>query len=145
MLMPRLSSRGFSLVELAIVVLVMGMLLTFMIPGFRSLSESYQLRGSADNIAAQFRLAREKAIGTGTSQTLQFRSPKIYRAVQGVTTVANWSLPLGISYSWDAGTDSNYTVSRDGRMDRSGTVILSDRRGHRDTVSVQLSGLVLSQ
>jgi len=140
------SSRGFSLVEMAIVVLVMGMLLTFAVPSIRSLSDSYQLRGAAENIAGQFRLAREKAIGTGVNQQLQFRSPKTFQALQGTTIVASWSLPTGISYVWVAGTtDSNYTVATDGRMDKSAKVILSDRRGYRDTISVQLSGLVLYQ
>jgi len=143
--MNRSSMRGFSLVEMAIVVLVMGMLLTFAIPSFRSLSDSYQLRGTAENIAGQFRLAREKAIGTGADQQLQFRSPKTYKSLQGASIVATWALPVGISYVWVTGTDSNYTVARDGRMDKSGLIILRDRRGYRDTISVQLSGLVLSQ
>src|SRR5205823_3541973 len=73
--MKRGSEQGFSLVELAIVVLVMGMLLTFAIPSYRSLSESYQLRGAAENIAGQLRLAREKAIGSGVTQQVQFSSP----------------------------------------------------------------------
>ncbi len=143
--MNRHPERGFSLIELAIVVLVMGLLLTFAIPPFRSLSDSYQLRGAAENIAGQFRLAREKAIGTGNSQQLQFRSPFSYSALQGGTTVASWTLPTGISYAWVAGTDSTYTVNHDGRIDRSGMVVLQNRRGNRDTVSIQLSGLVLSQ
>ncbi len=138
------SERGFSLVELAIVVLVMGLLLTFAIPSFHSLSQSYQLKGSAENIAAQFRLAREKAIGTSVNQQIQFRSPNLYRTLEGTRTVANWTLPRGISYQWITGTDSTYTVSRDGRMDRSGMIVLQDSRGYRDTVSIQLSGLVLS-
>ena len=143
--MNRRSEQGFSLVELAIVVLVMGMLLTFAIPSYRSLSESYQLRGAAENIAGQLRLAREKAIGTGITQKLQFSSPGSYSALQGATTVASWSLPLGISFNWGSGTDSTYHLAKDGRVDRSGMVILQDRRGNRDTVSIQLSGLVLSQ
>jgi prepilin-type N-terminal cleavage/methylation domain-containing protein len=145
MLMNPSSSRGFSLVEMAIVVLVMGMLLTFAVPSIRSLSDSYQLRGAAENIAGQFRLAREKAIGTGTDQLIQFRSPKTYKTLQGASTVATWSLPNHISYVWATGTDSNYTVAKDGRMDKSAKVILTDRRGYRDTISVQLSGLVLYQ
>jgi len=139
------SDRGFSLIELAIVVLVMGMLLSFMVPGFRRLSESYQLRGAAENVAGQFRLAREKAIGTGTSQTLLFTGLSSYGAQSGGTNVASWQLPRGVTFSWTAGTDSTYTLARDGRVDRSGTIILQDSRGNADTVSVQLSGLVLSQ
>lgn len=142
--MKALNSSGFSLVELAITLVVMGLILTFAIPSYQSLSQSYQLRGAAENVAGQFRIAREKAIGTGVQQQLVF-SGGSYSAKVGGTVVANWSLPRGVSYNWATGTDSNYTLATDGRMNKSGMVILQDTKGHQDTVSVQLSGLVLSQ
>ncbi len=64
------SVRGFSLVELAITLVVLGLLCTFSIPAFHRLSATYQLRGAAENVAGQLRLAREKAIATGQEQPI---------------------------------------------------------------------------
>jgi hypothetical protein len=36
-------------------------------------------------------------------------------------------------------------MNRDGRASASGNIILRDTRGYRDTVSVQMSGLVLTK
>jgi prepilin-type N-terminal cleavage/methylation domain-containing protein len=135
--------RGFSLIELAITVLVMGLVLAFGIPAFRSLSNSYQLHGAAENLAAQLRLAREKAISTGVEQPMHFVSSTTYHIhyPTGVATV--WTLPKGITFASGVGTW--FKMERDGRSNASGIVVLRDTRGNLDTVSVQLSGMVLTR
>jgi hypothetical protein len=55
---------------------------------------------------------------------------------------ATWNLPDGITY-YSVGV--NPTMTKDGRANASGDVILQNRRGSRDTVSVQMSGLVLTR
>jgi len=144
-------SRGFSMVELAITFLVLGLLLAFSIPAFQNISDSYRLHGAAENIAAQLRLAREKAIATGQDQTMHFNTDyppgtqydyHIHVNPPLGPVGACWALPKGISY---VGAPINPTMSRDGRSDVSGFVVLRDLRGNRDTVSVQLSGLVLTK
>ncbi len=141
------AERGFSLVELAIVLVVLGLLLGFSIPNFQSLSSTHQLRGATENIAGQLRLAREKAIGTGIAQPVSFKYNYLgqsdYRTTPASGVGGSWRLPRGITYAWGAGTDSTYTLQTDGRSDRSGLIILQNQRGNRDTVSVQLSGLIL--
>jgi Tfp pilus assembly protein FimT len=59
------SLRGSTLVELAITILVLGPLFALSIPAFQSVSSSDQLKGATENVAAQRRLAREKAIAAG--------------------------------------------------------------------------------
>jgi len=56
---------------------------------------------------------------------------------------AKWRLPTGITYY--SMTVSTVTMQKDGRASTSNTVVLRDQRGNRDTVSVQLSGLVLTK
>ena len=144
------SDRGFTLIELAITILVMGIVLGFSIPAFTNLSASYQLRGAAEDVAGQLRLAREKAIATGVVQPMHLPATLtsgVYRTYHihypaGISTA--WLLPNGIAFT-SASVNTWYRMQTDGRCDNSGLIVLTDRRGNRDTVSVQLSGLVLTR
>jgi len=145
--MRRFESRGFSLVELAITILVMGLILAFTVPALQGLNASQQLKGTSENISGQFRLAREGAIATGTTQVLHFQAGAFgcdYHSHNGISGPlrGQWKLPTGISYYWPAGTWWEYRWTKDGRCMDSGLIILQDRRGNRDTVSIQASGLV---
>ena len=56
------------------------------------------------------------------------------------------SLPTGVSYySSGIGFYSEYRMTPEGRCKDSGMVIVQNSRGLRDTVSVELSGLILYQ
>lgn len=135
--------RGFSLVEMAIVLVMLGLLLAFSIPAFRSISSSQQLTGATENIAAQLRLAREKAIATGVVQPMHFVGTNVYHIHYNTGIAAAWTLPTNISFT--TSLNDWYRMQPDGRCDNSGIVIVQDLRGLRDTVSIQLSGLVLTK
>jgi prepilin-type N-terminal cleavage/methylation domain-containing protein len=145
-------TRGFTLVEMAVTILVLGLLFAFSIPAYQNVSASYKLKGATESVAAQLRMAREKAIATGMDQPMHF----VYGWVDPIDGVvsdyhihyasgfspAKWRLPRGITY-FSVGV--NPTMNRDGRASASGNIILRDTRGYRDTVSVQMSGLVLTK
>jgi len=122
-----------------------GIVLAFSIPMYRNLTQTSQLKGAAENIAAQLRLSREKAIATGQSQTMHFTAnypPGTdcdYHIHNGAVVGPCWALPNGISFS----SSVSPTMFSDGRSNVSGTITLQDQRGHQATVSVQTSGLVL--
>ena len=154
MLEDRHSNHGFTLVELAVTILVLGLILAFSIPTFRSISNSQQLKGTVENMAAQIRMAREKAIATGQQQTFHFFENSYdadYHIHNGSYIPAKWAFPNGITYYWGAGTVSVYVLHSDGRVydtsgfPLSGMLILQDMRSRLDTVSVQASGLVLTK
>lgn len=140
--------RGFSLIELTIVGLVLGLIIGFGLPGFLRFSSTLQLQGASENVAGQLRLAREKAIATGVVQPVTFQYGYLgesdYRTTPAVGVGGSWRLPKGITYASGADIDSSYVFQKDGRCDRSGLIILQNQRGHRDTVSVQLSGIVFN-
>ncbi len=141
-------TSGFTLVEMAVTILVLGMLFAFSIPAFHSVSASYQLRGATENIAAQLRLSREKAMATGIDQPMHW-APNFMSSDYHIhydsgfmPTTGKWKLPRGITfYSWGG----HPRMLRDGRIQNSGLVVLTDRRGNRDTVSILSSGLVLTK
>lgn len=142
------ASTGFTLVEMAVTILLLGLLFALSVPTVQSLSSSYSLKGNTENIAAQLRLAREKAIASGADQPMHFTANYLdsdYHIHYASGLGAKWKLSKGINYYWGAGTSSAYTLTPDGRCSNSGMVILKDTRGNLDTVSVQLSGLVLTK
>lgn len=136
------------MVELAVTVLVLGMLFAIGVPTFRSMSQTYALKGATQSLASQLRLYRDRAINSGRPQHFHFtpgfgwdyftyysHSPD---SIQGA-----WRFPRGITYS--SSTLFWTDMLPNGRSLLSGLIVLQDRRGNRDTVSVQLSGLVLTK
>jgi prepilin-type N-terminal cleavage/methylation domain-containing protein len=148
---PDDASQGFTMVEIAVTILIVGMLFALSVPTIQTVSGSYTLKSNTEAIAAQLRLAREKAIATGMDQPMHFTldypsAPYDYHIhYAGGHIPAKWALSNGITYLWTAGTISSVTMTRDGRATASGMIILQDTRNRRDTVSVQLSGLVLTK
>lgn len=152
----RSRQRGFSLVELMVTLVIFGLVLGFSIPYLQSLNQSHQLKGATENFAAQLRMAREIAIATNTTQLMHCTAGYIVNGqttdyhIHNNTVGATWRLPPGITYYWGAGTNSAYQFASDGRINTSagyssGLVIFQNRRGDLDTVSVQVSGLILTK
>ena len=132
---------GFSLIELAIVCTVIGLMLAMGIPAYHSLSQDQSLRGAAQAIVGQITLARASAMATGTTRTVNFDSstnpPRI--VVLAGTTARTWSLPKGITFS----NATSFAMTSDGRATTSQYIVLQNLKANRDTVSVLTSGLVL--
>ena len=132
---------GFSLIELAIVLTVIGLMLAMGIPAFQTLSQSQSLRGASLNVAGQITLARTRAMATGVSQTVNFdgsTTPARVVVLSG-TASRTWALPKGITFA----SANSFNMTSDGRASTSQYIVLQNRRAIRDTVSVQTSGLVL--
>ena len=141
-------ARGFTLIELGVVVVCLSLVFAFAVPSYQNFNRTLQLQGSAQNLAAQINLARQKAINTGVSQTIHFYYGTFgyhYHVHNPGVIGPGWNFPNGILYSWDAGTLPGQAIIMlpNGRADRAGMVILTNPRGDRDTVNVQLSGMVL--
>ena len=116
--MTRPSNRGFSMVELIIVLLVMGMIIAIAVPTVSGFRSSHMVKIAVENIAGQLRLAREKAISSGTTQTLRFQAGVggyDYHVWNGGVANPGWKLPNGIHYLWASGTQDSFRLTRDGR------------------------------
>lgn len=141
------SNRGFTLVEMMIVILLMGLMLAFAVPALRRLGASQGLKGAKENMVSQIQLARAKAISTGVDQPVHFNNNygfnyHIHPAGVGIPTVG-WVFPNGVSYA--NGFSSSVTMYANGKASNSVTIPLQNLQGVRDTLVVLTSGLVMSQ
>lgn len=146
-------ARGFTLLEMSVVILLMGIIAAFVVPAFLKLNRSLALKGAVNNVAGQIQLARAKAMATGVAQTMHFNETgydsdyHIHNPGQPVG--GSWKFPKNVTFVWGTGTlggtPHQVTMGPDGRASQSGKIILQNTAGLRDTVDVQLSGLVLQQ
>ncbi len=67
------SSKGFSIVELIVVIGIIGILMTLAIPNFTATQQRARIRAGANEIAQDFRQIRERALSF--SQDFQIASP----------------------------------------------------------------------
>src|SRR5881394_2550396 len=66
------STRGFSLIEMVIVVAMFGLLMAFAVPAVQRLGRTHGLKGARDDMSAQIQLARARAIASGDSIPIHF-------------------------------------------------------------------------
>ena len=149
---PR-NQSGFTLIEIAVVILILGLLFGFSIPTFAAFRQSQMLEAATQNLVGQLRLGRQKAIGLQHEQKLTFSVGTNLYSVKDLTTGETFGpfrFPNGVVLE-DASivvggvTGSTITALTDGRFSGSGEFVLRDSKGVRDTVSVQASGLAVTR
>jgi prepilin-type N-terminal cleavage/methylation domain-containing protein len=149
---PR-NASGFTLVEMAIVILILGLLFGFSIPSFRSYRQSQMLESATQNLVGQLRLGRQKAISMQHEQRMTFSVGTNRYTVQDLAsgeTYGPFVFPNGVvleeaSIVVGGVPGPTITALTDGRYSGSGEFVLCDSKGVRDTISVQASGLALSR
>jgi prepilin-type N-terminal cleavage/methylation domain-containing protein len=143
--------KGFTLVESAVVMLVIGLILAMSVPSFQSYRHTQLLEAGSQQVLGQLRLARQKAIGIQHDQRVTFSTVSNNYTVQDLVTSQNFgpfTFPKGIileSASLVEGGVTGTTIAAhsDGRYTGSGEIVLKNGKGTRDTISVQVSGLAL--
>lgn len=136
--------RGFSLIELMIVLIIFGMLIGFSIPSYTRYSQTQRLRGTSENLVQTIQLQRARAMATGQNVTINFNTGTTPQAWTWNSTAGQWkraALPQGIRYL--SANPATLVLTRDGRVNTSGTIVFANITGNSDTVSVQLSGFAM--
>lgn len=134
--------KGFSLIELMVVLAIFGTLMTFGIPAFQRYLQSSQLRGTSENLVQTIQLQRSRAMATGQAVNITFNttSPNAWTST-GSSGSNQHKLPRGVTYV--SATPTTIQLTRDGHVSTSALVVFKNRSGARDTVSIQVSGMAL--
>ena len=144
------ASRGFTLVEMAETVLILSLLIGFGAAAFHQSGTRRGLQGAVEQMSGEMRLARERAIASGRTQTFHFTmnypsgTGWDYHLHNSATPEAGWALPVGCVWYSSPGT---LQFNTDGTITNFGTnkIIIQDSQRQRDTIYVQSSGLVLEK
>ena len=139
--------HGFTLVEVMIVTVVMGMTLAAGIPAFSRFTQTARLDGAARQMAGSFRLARQKAVAEGTPYIFLWWSSTWYYLIKdndrngyysgGDTYVGPYWLPSGITPTNAQGFTSPWmTLSTNGSCNQSGSFDLVNARGTKVTMTL---------
>lgn len=133
--------RGFSLMELMIVLVVAGLILGYGIPSYHRYAETQALLGTSQNLVQAVQLQRSRAMSTGQTVTMNFdTSGKGWVVLQG-SKANRYVLPRSVSYA--SVSPGTIQFTRDGHVNTSGLVVFQNTQGARDTVSIMVSGLAL--
>lgn len=73
--MNRWNERGFTLMELMIVVSIVGLMLAVSAGNIQSMLRAQRLNGATSQLVTHMRLAREKAVAEGNNFIVTFRAP----------------------------------------------------------------------
>jgi len=106
--------RGFTLIEMAIVLVIMLAFLAMSIPFFSGFSSNTGLKTAEREITTMLRTARSYAVSQNTNFNAVFdgtASPNTYRIANfsGTTVDKAYSLPNGVSYSTSVLTTVTFT------------------------------------
>jgi type IV fimbrial biogenesis protein FimT len=107
-------SRGFTLVELMVVIAIVGVLIVFAAPNFSMFIQTSKLRGATSGLYEAAVLARSEAIKRGANVTI---SPTAgawvngWSVVFGGTTLRRWDPEVGVTYRDTVGGDIVYGLN----------------------------------
>lgn len=149
-------ARGFTLIELMVVVTLVAVLSAIAVPGFRDLLLNQRLAASTSEFVAALSLTRTEALKRSQTVTLTPKAKKdwssgweVKTAVGGVATTlrAFEALPAGVTVDTGLGNAFNGKVSydangfsRNGDAYQMGCVALKAETGRRSAVVVSASG-----
>ncbi|MBK7366984.1 MAG: prepilin-type N-terminal cleavage/methylation domain-containing protein [Candidatus Eisenbacteria bacterium] len=142
--MLRAHAQGFTLIELGVVLVLLGLILGIAVPAIHHSTVSSRLAVGADGVVTQLYLAREKAVDEQADVSVRFAEDSLgadLQMIQSGRLVARWSLPTEIG--WSPVSSRGVVLTKDGRANEAADLILMDRDGRRDTVSVMASGMVV--
>lgn len=153
---PRPRSCGFTLLEVAVVISITGILLAVAVPNYSRLMQRQQLRGAADALVHDLRGARELSVRTRSAVFVSYRTGKSWCwgissgqpcDCSGASPLPACSISRGQAGDYPdvrmASADDAEFEPKLGQAPRHGSVHLSTAKGQR--LQVELNGMGRAQ
>src|SRR5512141_1732208 len=142
--------RGFSLIELMVIVTIIGAILGFGIPAFHRFQVSAALPGARQSVISELRLARQVAIAQSRNYAVKMDAGgnrfQAYDPTAGPGTAwKNLGNDVALASVSAPAAGGVFTFDYSGRLSANGTVILTNSMGLSDTISVYASGKVTEE
>lgn len=136
---------GFTLFELVLVLVIIGIIAGLVSPRYSNAIANFQVAGAARRIATDLALAKRRATMTGTSQTVEFDPPDSKYTLPGIQDFDNAAATYAVDLSEepyhttiilaDFGGDTEVIFDGYGVPDSGGSVVI-DVGGRQVTVSL---------
>jgi Tfp pilus assembly protein FimT len=139
---------GFSIIEILTIIGIIVLLAAIALPYFASSNQHTKLKGDAQALVSDFRLAQQRTIGEQTTYLIKlYSSPQKYLLIKRSggtdTVIKERSLSAGIVWQNLGGfTDNEVVFTTTGAVVQAGTITLSSPDGQQSTVEIKPSGYV---
>jgi len=133
--------RGFTIIELLVVILIMGLIVGITVPGFRSFTASNMLVSETNKVVSNLRLARQKAITQGIDIVITFHADHLN--IGGTNIKLDHRVTLQKS-KLDSGVPGAITMSFKGSASAFRKFVLIDDKDSEMKVIILPSGLLKS-
>src|SRR5262245_13185600 len=143
-----ISQKGFSIVEMLLVLAIMGIFITFAGPAFTESYRAYKVRSASQELSVALRAVRQVAVSTRTASSLLVDTAAgSYTLTDAKGKTRTWGLPVGVAFI--SATPSTITFVTNGTVSTgSASIVLqgtvNGSRADRWTLDLNTVGQVTS-